>query len=43
MAYVALAPETPLRVEKLVSVHYFEYSSSYYFEGESHEFCEYLY
>ncbi len=43
MNYVALTPETPLRVEKLVSVHYFEYSSSYYFEGESHDFWEFLY
>ena len=42
-SYVALTPETPLRVEKLVSVHYFEYSSSYYFEGESHDFWEFLY
>lgn len=43
MGYEALAPLCPLRVEKLVSVHYFEYTSNYYFEGEQHDFWEFLY
>jgi AraC-like DNA-binding protein len=30
-------------VEQLVSVHYFEYTSHYYFEGEQHDFWELLY
>lgn len=33
----------PVRVDRVVTVHYFEYSSSYYFEGERHDFWEFLY
>lgn len=33
----------PVRVDRVVTVHYFEYSSSYYFEGESHDFWEFVY
>lgn len=32
-----------LTVSSLVTVHYFEYSSSYYFPGEAHDFWEFLY
>ncbi|MEG0597811.1 MAG: AraC family transcriptional regulator [Oscillospiraceae bacterium] len=43
MGYEMLTPLRPITVEGLVTVHYFEYSSSYYFEGESHDFWELLY
>ena len=33
----------PVRVDRAVTVHYFEYSSNYYFEGERHDFWEFLY
>lgn len=33
----------PITVDRVVTVHYFEYSSSYCFEGESHDFWELLY
>lgn len=33
----------PLVVDRVVTVHYFEYSSHYYFEGERHDFWEFLY
>lgn len=33
----------PIEVDRVVTVHYFEYSSNYYFEGERHDFWEFLY
>ena len=33
----------PIQVDRVVTVHYFEYSSDYYFEGECHDFWEFLY
>ena len=33
----------PVSVDRAVTVHYFEYSSNYYFEGERHDFWEFLY
>lgn len=32
-----------LRIESLVSLHYFEFSKDYVFEGEKHDFWEFLY
>lgn len=32
-----------ISVNSIVTVHYFEYSNSYYFPGEAHEFWEFLY
>lgn len=43
MGYEATRLARVLTVEQIVSVHYFEYSSSYYFEGERHDFWEFLY
>ncbi len=37
MGYEAIRLQ-PLAVDDIVSVHYFEYSSNYYFEGERHDF-----
>ena len=33
----------PIVVDRVVTVHYFEYSSTYHFEGERHDFWELLY
>ena len=33
MGYEAIRLQRPLAVDDIVSVHYFEYSSNYYFEG----------
>ena len=43
MSYCALVPQLPLHIEGFCSVHYFEYTSTYYFEGEQHDFWEFLY
>lgn len=43
MGYLLLEPSRPIQVEALASVHYFEYTSTYYFEGEKHNFWELLY
>ena len=41
--YSPLVPQRPLTVTALYTVHYFEYSGSYVFPGESHDFWEFLY
>ncbi len=43
MEYRPLVPRRPLRVEELYSVHYFEYTGTYAFPGERHDFWELLY
>lgn len=43
MPYSALCPSKPLAISALYTVHYFEYSGSYAFPGESHDFWEFLY
>ena len=43
MPYSVLCPSKPLAISALYTVHYFEYSGSYAFPGESHDFWEFLY
>lgn len=43
MAFRPIVLDRPIAVDQVVTVHYFEYSSSYYFEGERHDFWEFLY
>ena len=43
MSFRPISLARPVAVEQVVTVHYFEYSSSYYFEGERHDFWEFLY
>ena len=43
MEYRALRLRRPLAVGEIVTVHYFEYTSSYAFPGERHDFWEFLY
>lgn len=41
--YVGLTLKEAIKIDKLFSVHYFEYMKDYYFEGESHDFWEITY
>ena len=43
MEYKALRLERPFELNEIVSVHYFEYASNYCYEGEQHDFWEFLY
>ena len=43
MSFTPCTLEKPLSIHQLFSVHYFEYTSSYAFAGESHNFWELLY
>lgn len=43
MAYTPVRLARPLKIDELYTVHYFEYTSSYTFAGESHDFWELLY
>ncbi len=43
MPYTALALQRPIRIEQLISVHYFEFGPDYVFAGESHNFWELAY
>jgi AraC-like DNA-binding protein len=42
MEYVKTTLRDELTVKKIVTVHYFEYARNYVFEGESHDFWEFL-
>ena len=43
MGYQALELEKVLRIDRIYSVHYFEYGPDYAFIGESHDFWEFVY
>lgn len=43
MAYTPFSLEKSLDIRQIYTVHYFEYSSSYTFAGEAHDFWEFLY
>ena len=43
MGYISVNLEDSVHIEELYSVHYFEYMSNFSFEGESHNFWEFLY
>ena len=43
LEYRPLAPCRPLEVRQLYSVHYFEYTGTYAYPGERHDFWEFLY
>lgn len=42
MAYIPVTLDRELEITQLVTVHYFEYGSTYSFAGESHDFWEFL-
>ncbi len=41
--YIATELEMALPIQKIITVHYFEYAKDYVFEGERHNFWEFLY
>ena len=43
MAYTAVELQRPIRIERIITVHYFEYGPDYAFAGESHDFWEIVY
>ncbi len=43
MDYIRTPIKEDLKIQKLISVHYFEYARDYVFEGEKHDFWEFLY
>ncbi len=43
MDYIKTPIKEDLIIKKLISVHYFEYARDYVFEGEKHDFWEFLY
>ena len=42
MAYNGFLPENVINIGKIYSIHYFEYMSDFSFEGESHDFWEFI-
>ena len=42
MAYCPIRLAVDLDVEEIITVHYFEYRNDFSFEGESHDFWEFL-
>lgn len=43
MPYRPISPERCLEIRQIYTIHYFEYTSSYTFAGETHDFWEFLY
>lgn len=43
MNYEAVRIARALTVDEIVSIHYFEYANNYFFEGEQHNFWEFVY
>lgn len=43
MGYKALELQRVIRIDRIYSVHYFEYGPDYAFTGESHDFWEFVY
>jgi AraC-like DNA-binding protein len=43
MSYMPFYPVQSLKIDSIYTVHYFEYTSSYTFAGEAHDFWEFLY
>lgn len=43
MSYTPFYPARSLEIDGIYTVHYFEYTSSYTFAGETHDFWEFLY
>ena len=43
MSYVKVSLEDSISIDCLYTIHYFEYTSNFYFPGESHDFWEFIY
>lgn len=42
MSYESITLKRELSIDRIISIHYFEYMSDFIFEGESHDFWEFL-
>lgn len=42
MAYESITLKQDIIIDRIISIHYFEYMSNFTFEGESHDFWEFL-
>ena len=42
MGYIGHYLNDFIHIQKLYTIHYFEYTSTYQFSGESHDFWEFL-
>ena len=43
MGYRGIEPNNIISIERIYSIHYFEYMSDFSFEGEAHDFREFIY
>lgn len=43
MSYTGITNQRDITIEKIFSVHYFEYAGNFSYEGESHDFWEFIY
>ena len=43
MGYVSVRLDDSIHIDELYTVHYFEYMNNFSFEGERHNFWEFLY
>lgn len=43
LEYYMTPLETVINIDKIVTIHYYEFSSNYVFKGEKHDFWEFLY
>ena len=42
MSYISTKLKENIRINKIITIHYFEYMKHFYFKGESHDFWEFL-
>lgn len=42
MSYNGIHLENSISIDKIFSIHYFEYMNTFSFEGESHDFWEFI-
>lgn len=42
MSYISTTLRENIEIEKIVTIHYFEYMKNFYFKGECHDFWEFL-
>lgn len=43
MLYESIKLKRPLSIKRIYTIHYYEYDCQYHFEGESHDFWEFIY
>ena len=41
MAFESITLEEDVRIDRVVTIHYFEYMNNFYFPGEQHDFWEF--